>query len=90
MDLATLLYVAIRVSIVLTVFTLGLGATTTDVGHLLHRLRRLVRSLVAMNVLMPLLATGLAAAFPLHPAAKIALVALAVSPVPPVLPSRQP
>jgi bile acid:Na+ symporter, BASS family len=38
---------------------------------------------------MPLFAAALAAAFDLNPAVKIALIALAVSPVPPVLPKKQ-
>jgi BASS family bile acid:Na+ symporter len=42
-----------------------------------------------MNVIMPLFAAALAAAFDLNPAVRIALIALAVSPVPPVLPKKQ-
>jgi BASS family bile acid:Na+ symporter len=42
-----------------------------------------------MNVLMPAFAAILAAVFHLHPAVKIALIFLAVSPVPPILPRAQ-
>jgi BASS family bile acid:Na+ symporter len=41
-----------------------------------------------MYLAMPLLAVAMALAFDLHPAVEIALVALAVSPVPPFLPLR--
>jgi BASS family bile acid:Na+ symporter len=41
-----------------------------------------------MFVVMPMFAVALAAPFDLHPAVKIALVALAVAPVPPLLPRR--
>jgi BASS family bile acid:Na+ symporter len=42
-----------------------------------------------MFVVMPLFAAALASAFDLHPAVKIALVALAVSPIPPLLPKKE-
>ena len=44
-----------------------------------------------MIIIMPLVATVLAAAFDLYPAVKIALIALAgaISPVPPLLPKKQ-
>ena len=48
-----------------------------------------MRSLLSMNVVMPLVAAGLAAVFDFPPALNISLVALAVSPVPPILPKRQ-
>jgi len=41
-----------------------------------------------MNVLMPLLALWMALRFELNPAVKLALVALSVSPVPPMFPRR--
>ncbi len=80
---------AIQASIVLTVFGLALGMSLDRTGHLLRRPGMLVRSLVAMNVVMPLVAVALGVAFALHPAVKIALVALSVSPVPPLLPRKE-
>jgi BASS family bile acid:Na+ symporter len=41
-----------------------------------------------MNLLMPLFAVALVVIFPLNPAVEIALVALAISPIPPVLPKK--
>jgi BASS family bile acid:Na+ symporter len=41
-----------------------------------------------MNIVMPLFALALAIMFNLHPAVKVALVALSVSPVPPLLPRK--
>ena len=79
----------LQASIFLTVFSLGLRATFQDASWLLQRPRLLLRSLVAMNVIMPLFAAFLAAAFHLHPAVEAALVLLAVSPVPPILPWQQ-
>ena len=48
----------------------------------------LVRALLAMNVLMPLFAVVLVSIFDLTPAVKTALLALSVSPIPPLLPNR--
>jgi bile acid:Na+ symporter, BASS family len=44
--------------------------------------------MLSMNVVMPILAIILISALRLHPAVEIALCALAVSPVPPVLPKK--
>jgi BASS family bile acid:Na+ symporter len=88
MDLASLIPLMIRGSICLAVFSLGLGARATDTLGLLRRPGLLARSLLAMNVVMPLVATTLAVAFDFRRPVKIALIALALSPVPPVLPKR--
>jgi predicted Na+-dependent transporter len=50
MDPAQLLTLAFQISITLTVFVFGLGATVEDVLHLVRRPRMLVISLVS-NVL---------------------------------------
>jgi len=89
MELATLISIVIRASVGLIVFGLALNASPQDALYLLRRPGQLVRSLLAMNVIMPLFAAALAALFDLNPAVKIALIALAVSPVPPVLPKKQ-
>jgi len=89
MDLVALLGLAVRASIFLIVFSLGLGATHEDALYLFRRPGQLVRSLLAMNVVMPLVAAGLAAAFDLGVPVEAVLIALAVSPVPPVLPRKE-
>lgn len=89
MDLARLIRVAIPASILLLVFSLGLRATAADATYLLRRPVLLLRALLAMNVVVPLVAAALAALFDLTPAVKIALLAMAVSPVPPILPGKQ-
>jgi bile acid:Na+ symporter, BASS family len=89
MTLATLAPLMMQASIVLTVTALGLRARRGDVQSLLADRGRLARSLLSMHVVMPLLAVALAVAFDLHPAVEVALVALAVSPVPPLLPKKE-
>jgi bile acid:Na+ symporter, BASS family len=85
MRLATLIPLVLKVSIMLNVFGLGLNASAQDATSLFRRPHQLLRSLLAMHVVMLLCTTVLAVNFDLHPAVKIALVALAVSPIPPLL-----
>jgi bile acid:Na+ symporter, BASS family len=89
MNLASLIPLLVKASIWVTVFALGLEVSIEDVLFLVRKPALLLRSLLAMDVIMPLVAVALAVAFDLHPAVKIALVALALSPVPPVLPKKQ-
>jgi len=70
------------------VFAVGLQATPRDATHLLRHPGLLARSILSMNVVMPLLAVWAAIVFDLHPAVKVALVSLAMSPVPPFLPGK--
>lgn len=89
MDLKGILMLALNASIALMVFSFGLHASLHETATYFSRPGRVFRDVVSMNVVMPLLAVFLAAAFHLPPAIKIALVALAVSPVPPFLPAKE-
>jgi BASS family bile acid:Na+ symporter len=89
MTAQALILFALKSSIVLSVFALGLQTRPGDVLSLLQRPSLLARSLLAMNVLMPLFAILVVGLFQLRPAIEIALVALAVSPVPPLLSKKQ-
>lgn len=89
MNLAALILLAVKASIFLNVFSLGLNAGMRDATYLLRRPSRLARALLPMFVVMPLFAAVIASAFDLHPAVKIALIALAVAPIPPLLPKKE-
>jgi len=89
LTLAQLIPVLLQVSLALIVFGLGLRTLPSDLTYLLRQPALLVRSVLSMNVVMPLVAAGIAAGFKLEPQVELALVLLAVSPVPPVLPSKQ-
>jgi len=88
MNLQSLIPIVLKASIFLTVFALGLQATFADATFLFRRPRLLFRGFLSMNVVMPLLALLLVMTFHLNPAVKIALVALSVSPVPPIFPKK--
>lgn len=89
MDLASLLPHLLSASVVLVVIGIGLNATWQDALYLLGNPRLLLRSVLSMHVVMPLVAASLAVAFELPAPVKVALVALAISPVPPVLPKKE-
>jgi BASS family bile acid:Na+ symporter len=88
MDLASLITLALQVSVVLIVFSLGLSVSATDVLYLRRRPGLLTRSLLSIDVAMPLVAGAVAIVFHLRPPVEIALLALAISPVPPLLPRK--
>jgi BASS family bile acid:Na+ symporter len=88
MSLQTLIPIVLNASLFLFVFAIGLKASMQDATYLLRRPGELVRALLAMNVLMPLCAVALVLIFDLNPVVKIALVALSISPIPPLLPMR--
>ena len=88
MSLATLIPLVLKFSIMLMVFAIGLKATFADTLYLFRCPRKLLRALVSMFVVMPLFALLLDYTFQLNPPLKIALIALAVSPIPPFLPTK--
>jgi predicted Na+-dependent transporter len=88
MSIAAVIVAVVKASIALLVFGLGLRGTLRDATYLLRRPNLLARALLSMSVVMPLTAFLIASLFRLHPAVKVALIALAMSPVPPFLPSR--
>lgn len=88
--MSTFLVVGIKASIFLLVLALGLGANPEEQRwYLMRRPGLMARSLFSMNIAMPLLASALARGFDLGPPLSIALIALAVSPVPPFLPKKE-
>jgi BASS family bile acid:Na+ symporter len=89
MTLQQAIVLAINVSIVLLVFALGLRSKQEDTLWLFRRPGLLARSILAMNVVMVAVATLAALALDLPRTIEIALVALAISPVPPILPNKQ-
>lgn len=79
---------ALQVSVVCTVFGFGLKATPADLLDLFRRPAWLLRALLAVFVIMPLVAVLLVRVFEFQRVVEIALIALAISPAPPLLPQR--
>lgn len=89
MTLPGVVSLAFAVSLFVLVLALGLKTTLDDVTFLFRNPGLLIRSILAMNVILFAFVVLASVMFDLDPAIKIALVALAVSPVPPLLPGKQ-
>jgi|UPI000688205C BASS family bile acid:Na+ symporter len=88
MTLQQTILLTMQVSVIITVFGFGLDAKVDDLLYVVRRPVRLLRALAAMFLVMPLLALGLDKLFEFRLEVEIALVALALSPVPPLLPRK--
>ncbi|HSK27847.1 MAG TPA: hypothetical protein VK894_13135 [Jiangellales bacterium] len=77
---------AFQLSIAVTVFGFGLGARNEDILYVFRRPRLLVVTLLAMFVVVPVIALALELYLDLPHPARVALVALALSPIPQLLP----
>jgi BASS family bile acid:Na+ symporter len=84
-----LIHLAVLFSVMLIVLSFALRATWREAISLFRNPSLLLRSLLAMNVLLPVFAATLVGLFTFRPAIEIALITLAVAPVPPFLPQRQ-
>jgi bile acid:Na+ symporter, BASS family len=88
MTIATLLVLGLKISLILMVFALGLKASVQDAVYLFRRPSELARAMVSMFVVMPVVVFALTRAFDLHPAVRLALAGLALSPLPPTFPKK--
>ena len=89
MTVAQIALLSLKLSAMLTAFALGLRTTPSDWTWLLRRPGLLGRSLLAINVLMPLFALGAIRLMHLRFPVVVALLAISLSPVPPFLPGKQ-
>lgn len=80
---------ALQVSIIATVFAFGLNTTVARLAALLRQPGLIARSIFSMFVVMPLVAIALIRWFDLPATVDVVLLALSVSPVPPLLPRRE-
>jgi len=88
-DLKQIVVLALKVSIFSIVFGFGLKATLDDLSYVVRRPGLLLRSLLAVFVIMPVVAVMLAQLFNFAQTIRVVLVALAVSPLPPILPKKE-
>jgi BASS family bile acid:Na+ symporter len=89
MDLKQLVMLSLQVSIVCTVIGYGLKTSSDALLFVIRRPGLLVRSLVSVLVIVPAIAFALVRFFDIRHEVEVALVALAISPVPPLLPMKE-
>ena len=78
----------IEASMMLLVLGIGLQSSPHDLSHMLARPGLLVRSMIAVNLVVPLTAILLCLIFPLAPATRAGIVVMAVSPLCPLVLSK--
>jgi len=88
MNPETIIPLVFKLSALLMIFAVGLGASIQDATYLFRKPRELARAFLAVNIVMPLVVVVLILLFDFHPAVKIALAALALAPIPPVMPPK--
>jgi BASS family bile acid:Na+ symporter len=82
------LLLVLKLSVVALIFAIGLGSTPADLVYLWRRPGQLVRSLLAMYVVVPVAALVMAKTLPLPVAVKTAILVLAISAGAPLLPRK--
>jgi bile acid:Na+ symporter, BASS family len=88
MSVQTILVLGLQISIFLTVLSLGMRASFSDIGHLFGRPGQLIKSLVSMFLIMPVFAILAVLIFNLNPVIRVVLIALSLSPIPPLFPKK--
>jgi bile acid:Na+ symporter, BASS family len=88
MTLQAVIMLGIKLSIVLSVFGLGLQVTLPELTYLFRNPGRFAKSILAIDIVMPLFVLLVLAVTDLPGPVKIALAALSVSPVPPMMPKK--
>lgn len=87
--LKALIPVVFTVSLVGLVLAVGVDAERGDLTYMVRRPLRLLKALLAVNVIAPLAAAGVIALTPLTAPVKAGIVLMAISPMPPLVPSAQ-
>ena len=86
--MAALIVLAIKISIMLLVFSLGLETRQADLTYVVSRPSLLARSFLSIHLIVPVATALMVSVFAINPMVEIALISLAVSPIPPLLPRK--
>lgn len=88
MKATEILMLTLQISLFIMALGYGLKATPSDAFYLFRHPGHLVRSIVAMNIIMPLVAVSMALLLDLPPLVKVAFIAISVSPLAPLFPKQ--
>ena len=87
--LATLIPIVLTTSLAALIVAVGMDADIDDLLCLFRRPAKLARAVLAVNVVVPIAAALLVFAFPLTQVARVGILLMAVSPVPPLVPGKE-
>ena len=88
MNLIQIIMVTLKISLFLTALGFGLKASLTNTSFLFRRPQLLLRSVLAMNIIMPLFAILLIYFFRFDPLINVSLIAISLSPLAPLFPAK--
>ena len=83
-----MLLILLKASIAALIFAIGMTAITEDIVYLWRRPALLLKSIIAMYIVMPAVAVLMARTFDLPPRTELALVVLAICAGAPLLPKK--
>jgi bile acid:Na+ symporter, BASS family len=83
-----MLLILLKTSIGVLIFAIGMTATAEDITYLWYRPALLVKSVIAMYVVMPMVAVVMNYGFDLPPKTELALIILAICAGAPLLPKK--
>jgi bile acid:Na+ symporter, BASS family len=89
MTASNIILISVIISVLLIVFALGARSTPYDALYLFRHPALLFRSMAALYIVVPAFAVAVCLLFNLSTPVKFALIALSVSPIPPVLPVKE-
>jgi BASS family bile acid:Na+ symporter len=89
MTASNIILLSVIISVLLIVFALGARSTLDDALYLFRRPTLLFRSMAAIYLIVPAFAVALCLLSDLSTPVQFALIALSVSPLPPILPSKE-
>lgn len=84
-----LIMMSIRASLFVTVLAVGLDASVDDASYLVRRSNLMLRSFLAIAVIVPAFAALMVAALNLPRAVGIGILLMAVAPLPPFVPAKE-
>ncbi len=88
MNLVEIVILVLKISLLLTALAYGLKASPADFLYVLRQPGQLLRSVLAMNILMPAVAIAMALFLNLPKLVNVTLIALSVSPLAPIFPKK--
>jgi BASS family bile acid:Na+ symporter len=83
-----ILGLVVTISLVSLIAALGMNATFAELTSLFRQPVRLIKALIAVNVVAPVAAAIIIGLFPLTPLVRTGIIVMAVSPVPPFVPGK--
>lgn len=89
MTLHLVILLVIKLTLAALILSVGMDATFSDLSSLFRQPLRLLKAVLAVNVIVPLAAGILISLFPLMPAVRLGIMVMAVSPVPPLVPGKE-